>query len=344
MKLSFGGSRRRSAKVRAWPAGFTLVELLVVIAIIALLIALLLPAVQSARETARRSQCGNNLRQLGLAMIAHESLNGTFPPGRIGCDGMSGDGDTAPAGGNPCPRWGTPSYPAGPARPGGSGFVLALPFMEQQALYDVFSSVDDRGGIWEASTNQWRTPDVIEALAIRPPTMACPSDDSQPAVPRGSLTVATASYAMSAGSLGPYPGAVGLGWQVKTANTGMFNYIRSRAAAHVRDGLANTFLLGETTRNDDPAFGRNFWSEGSRYLSLRMTGCPPNSTPGRCPTAMDHYSTAILNGDFSSKHPTGVTFAFADGHTQFISDMIPMEIYQALSTVAQRETVDVSGY
>ena len=88
---------------------FTLIELLVVIAIIAVLIALLLPAVQAAREAARRSQCTNNLKQIGLAMHNYESANGSFPPGEKGC----------------C--WGT-------------WHVFILPFVEQSTLYNAWNS------------------------------------------------------------------------------------------------------------------------------------------------------------------------------------------------------------
>ena len=323
--------------------GFTLVELLVVIAILALLMALLLPAVQGVRETARRSQCGNNLRQLALAMLAYESTNERFPAGRVGCDGMVGRGDAASPNDNPCPV-STAAFPGGPARGGASGFVAVLPFVEQMPLADAFRTADPHGGIWETNTSQWRTPQVIEALPVRPPVMACPNDDSQPTVRTGSLTVATGSYAMCAGSNGPYPGTAGMSQTVKTNNTGMFNYIRSRSAAHVRDGLASTFMLGESTRNDDGYFGQNLWTQGGRYHTLKTTGCPPNSTPGRCATAFDYYPNTALNGDFSSKHVGGVSMAFADGHTAFVPDMISMGVYQALSTVAGRETIDATEF
>ena len=92
--------------------GFTLIELLVVIAIIAVLIALLLPAVQAAREAARRSQCVNNLKQMGLAVHNYESTNGTLPPGVV-----------YPS---PVDNWGW----------GPSGLLSLLPFLEQTALYN----------------------------------------------------------------------------------------------------------------------------------------------------------------------------------------------------------------
>ena len=102
---------------------FTLVELLVVIAIIGILVSLLLPAVQQAREAARRMQCSNNLKQIALALANYESGVGVFPPGRMGCDGWTQDVCKD----NP-----------GIQRPGTSGFVMILPQLEQQNLYDKF--------------------------------------------------------------------------------------------------------------------------------------------------------------------------------------------------------------
>ncbi len=109
---------RTSTSVRQ---GFTLVELLVVIAIIGVLVALLLPAVQAARESARRAQCLNNLRQIGLAMINYESSKGELPAGRLFCGPES-----ASVSDNICNN----------ERVSLSGFWVILPYMEQQALFD----------------------------------------------------------------------------------------------------------------------------------------------------------------------------------------------------------------
>ena len=114
---------------------FTLVELLVVIAIIGILVALLLPAVQMAREAARRTECSNNLRQIGLALVQYEAANECYPPGRMGCDGMNFDvcaGDK------------------GFERPGTSGFVMLLPMLEQQNLYDELGGFQ-KGAVFPAS-------------------------------------------------------------------------------------------------------------------------------------------------------------------------------------------------
>src|SRR6187431_831654 len=144
MLLDLGQSRRRA---------FTLIELLVVIAIIAVLIALLLPAVQSAREAARRAQCTNNLKQIGLALHNYESVNGTFPPGRI---------NTYVAGNGHC--WGA--------------YAQMMPQLELQALFNAMNfgmNPDPDYTTTSAAANSTSAITVVNSLI-------CPSDGGPPAV------------------------------------------------------------------------------------------------------------------------------------------------------------------
>ena len=138
------------------PRGFTLLELLVVIAIVAALIALLLPAVQSAREAARRAQCANNLKQLGLAFANYEGTNGVFPLGAVTgvtCPAKSGHGNQL--------------------KNNGVGWVaLTLPFFEQ---YNLFNSINFQVGI----TNNVAQPDFATAWYTKINTLQCPSDGDQ---------------------------------------------------------------------------------------------------------------------------------------------------------------------
>src|SRR4051812_14462593 len=148
-------------------AGFTLIELLVVIAIIGVLIALLLPAVQAAREAARRGQCSNNLKQIGLALQNFASTNKTFPAGRYGCDTDNvGDCTSVPTAN----------------RVGPSMFVAILPQVEEQSLYDVFNQDRFVGGPWVTTAGgdiTW-VPKYKDAIATRPSVFVCPTDQAPP--------------------------------------------------------------------------------------------------------------------------------------------------------------------
>jgi prepilin-type N-terminal cleavage/methylation domain-containing protein/prepilin-type processing-associated H-X9-DG protein len=304
---------------------FTLVELLVVIAIIGILVAMLLPAVQSAREAARRMECGNKLKQLALALANYETSLKVFPPGRMGCDGWTED---------------VCKNNKDIQRPGTSGFVMILPQLEQQSLYDKFGFV--KGAVFPASPNDspdgsasgWRTPDVDLAIKTRPPVFVCASDDSKPTF--DTTQDATGSYALCQGSWGPTYGID----QIKTKhyNNGMFNYRTVISAMDVRDGLSNTILIGETILNHTLE-SQNRWMLGARHTSaMRSTDNPLNTLPGTGVSVVDLYGYKA-NGAFGSRHPGGAGFAFGDGHVVFLSDNIDLTTYRALSTRAGREVV-----
>jgi len=307
---------------------FTLVELLVVIAIIGILVALLLPAVQSAREAARRMECSNNLKQIALALANYESSVGVFPPGRMGCDGWTGDvcaGNTSAQ------------------RPGTSGFVMILPQLEQQNLYDQFGF--EKGAVFPAHPNNspdgtsdgWRTPEVDAAIKVRPEMFVCPSDNSKPTF--GNTEDATGSYALCQGSRGPTFGIDQV--KVKHYNNGMFHYRTTIAQSEVRDGMSNTIFVGETIMNHTSE-SQNRWTVGARHLSsMRSTDNPLNSPPGQGVVVLDLYGYQA-NGAFGSRHPGGALFAFGDGHVVFLGENVDLNTYRALSTRDGGEVIDAS--
>lgn len=340
-------------------AGFSLVEMLVVIAIIGTLVGLLLPAIQRVRDSARRTTCTNNLRQLGLAMTGHESAFGAFPAGRKG----NNDENLPPSQGD-------------------SGFVAILPRIEEQTLYDTLATSFPTGGLWPANgggavatTATWWGPQaarVQDAVKQRPAVFVCPADTSQPLTAVNTVvtnpvvaagSAATGSYAMCAGRA---PGAVtgndGIYYQnidgAGTMTAGIFEPAVARTRGEVVDGLSKTFMLGETI-DTHTASGMNTWSFaysksnlGRNSPTLRNCLCAANSRVSRAPcgsrTASGTFnptyitsttgSTGMYNG-FDSLHPGGVVFVYGDAHTQFIDDQIDLDVYKALASCAGREQI-----
>jgi prepilin-type processing-associated H-X9-DG protein len=309
---------------------------LVVIAIIGLLVAMLLPAVQSARETARRTHCGNNLKQIALAIAAHESSQGSFPAGAAGCD-SGGDRSLE------CADTPASLNPPG-SRTGNSGFLLVLPQLDLQPLSDSFDFAG--GGPWQwFGTSQVQLANAARngpAAATRPQVFVCPTDTAEPRYSHASWPnthghdVAIGSYALVHGHNGPSGGYYN---PVKLHNTGPFVYKLRKAAGHIRDGLANTMFVGETVDGHLPAT-RNIWSYAFRHAdSLRSTENPLNTPPG----SESNYSIVDGvegSGAFASRHPGGGLFAFGDGHVTFITDSISLTTYRALSTRARRDLID----
>jgi len=297
-------------------SGFTLVELLVLIATIGMLAALLMAAIQSAREASRRTTCQNNLRQLGLALHHHESVHREYPAGRQGCDSWGASDTRSPCTGNVLPAEMT----------GASGFISLLDFLDLDVLRDQLDVAD--GGLWNNDTNdvRWYVNSDRKRLGVqsRPAVMVCPSAVAEPLSDvYFPVIAATGSYALSSGSLGPSDPK----WRVKYRNNGLFVYFDKRRPADVYDGLSNTFAAGEV-RAADRWESSNTWTYAISHAdSLRSTKNPLNSVPG------DGIVEERQNGAFGSMHPGGSLFLFADGHVKFILNDVEMSVFRRLSMI-----------
>jgi prepilin-type N-terminal cleavage/methylation domain-containing protein/prepilin-type processing-associated H-X9-DG protein len=306
--------------------GFTLIELLVVIAIIAILISLLLPAVQAAREAARRIQCVNNLKQIGLALHNYHSQQNVFPPGYLSLrDPVNFDNDG--------PGWGW--------------LARCLNQIEQAPLYN---SINFVVGI-ETSGNRTARSTLV-------PSFLCPSDawridaftvvdstttNTAPGAPI--CAVASSNYVGSVGtgdpsSLYPYIIDDDNGPPGRDNGNGIFFRNASVTIAQVLDGTSQTFAAGERSQN----LSRASWTgavtnasvplvalqgeegldpEGGGALVLSHTGegHGPNS-----PSGLAHAD------QYWSLHPGGANFVFTDGSVRFIKEQVGFRIFQALAT------------
>ena len=328
--------------------GFTLVELLVVITIIGILVGLLMPAINAARESGRRTQCTNQLKQIVTAMVNYETANRSFPPGRAGCDGFTG---------SPCGSGLTGAQMAGT-----SAFVAILPQLDSTPLYSSLVSSASNGAVYPAktdtSTNGWNNPTTVAALLARPPVFVCPSDAAKPANTILTPPTTTSSYALVIGELGANPVIIpGQSANVtlpaadelhqKYYNNGPFVYSLPRRAADIRDGLSNTMFVGETI-NGHLAETMNSWPLSIAYLSsMRSTNNPLNTPPGSGTMAQVYPDSGLslpssATGAFASQHPAGANFAFGDGHVRYVANQIELATYQALSTIAGSEPVDAA--
>ena len=272
--------------------GFTLVELLVVIAIIGILVGLLLPAVQAAREAARRMQCSNNLKQLGLAIHNYHDAMKTMPPAWIMEFAANGTPNTAQ-------QWGWAA--------------LIMPYIELQNLHNAVGVT--RLGL-SVVANQASTDPAIRKLLQDPiPSFVCPSYAGEQIVPNKQMF----GLGHSATS---YAASVGFHWcNGNTAsprtpnNNGIMVGAKGKNFGEVSDGLSNTFLIGEASTN---AVYSTIWtgigsSRGDGFNIGRNVSHRLNS-PRQLASNFDR--------GFASLHTGGASFVFGDGSVHFISDSI----------------------
>jgi prepilin-type N-terminal cleavage/methylation domain-containing protein len=371
-------------RTRPHRRAFTLIELLVVISIIGVLVALLLPAVQSAREAARRAQCVNNLKQIGVALFNYEGSIGTFPPGYIDAQNNPNN---------------TPDLDMGQ---GWGWAALLLPFVEQQPLYN---SINFSLGITVVSNraSAGNSTAVVMSLAV----FQCPSDGNQlPVVLYDSTfstpiaTVAHSNYVatcgweecfMNAGG-NPQPFYVnnndpndspitagdptdgifgaGIACGFGPAGIGMFWRNSNTRIAAVTDGLSNTIAIGERCSVHSPTTWVGAVT-GARCPAWMAT--TPWTTPYTPPSQAQNTGngTAYDNADFDealclghgdathtpnsdkplwdpdtfwSLHPGGDNFLFGDGSVHFLKSSIFGPTYQYMMTRAGGEIISANSY
>ncbi|WP_165224083.1 DUF1559 domain-containing protein [Aquisphaera insulae] len=334
---------------------FTLIELLVVIAIIAVLIALLLPAVQSAREAARRAQCINNLKQVGLAMHNYESANSSLPPGVKGC----------------C--WGT-------------WLNFVLPFMEGNNLFNAYNFVgNNRYEDLGIQNGQFRYAGAANTTVTYSHISAyqCPSDPNMNNLPNGSgitchnyvvnfgntITTQPSIYMLN-GNKVPFLGAPFTQMGAPDSDIASGSQ-QSTAAGTVKlsaitDGLSNTLMTSEILIGSGwNLHGFSWWGYAPQFTGL----FPPNSSqpdvmqgasycnsPNTNPqgvTCVGATGSVDSSGVYTglgminiprSRHPGGVSTGMCDGSVRFVKNSVSQQIFQSLASSKGGEVLSADAY
>lgn len=302
-------------QIRKKQRGFTLIELLVVIAIIAIVASLLLPAVQQVREAARKTQCKNNLKQIGIALHNYHDTYTVFPPGYIARDVSPSDNAAAEAG--PGFAWGT----------------MLLPFLDQAPVYGLF---DFEGNATDAQN--------AETGAMNLKQFICPSD---PASINFTPTDGSSNIQDSNGAdivLAPsnYVGMYGYGNVTARPGSGSGILYRNSSVGirDLTDGTAYTYAVGE--RNF--ALGKSTWYAAipGYEVNAGMSGMMSSMTEGSAQLVLGHvgqgegtmmvmHHTAnntphVVN--YGSKHEGGTHFLMCDGAVDFVSENVNYDNYR----------------
>ncbi len=277
--------------------GFTLVELLTVVAIVGVLTSLLLPAVQQAREAARAAHCKNNLRQIALSFHSYHDAIRVLPAGQYFC------------------KPGTSCTTSAMFAPGWGWSASILPYLEEGALLARFNfakSMDD--------------PANAQLLSTPIPLFECPSDATRKTsvppsgLPGWSERIATSNYCGNGGSFGF---SFNVPWMAKDprVTNGVFGRDSAYRFRDIIDGLSHTFLVGEAIHYDfywDPTLFGNYNPKARTACCtltlVRQGSWSMNPGPGGSQTAQRE--------SFSSLHPGGAHFAMCDGSVRFVSEEI----------------------
>lgn len=305
--------------------GFTLVELLVVIAVIGILVALLLPAVQSAREASRLAQCKGHLKQFGLASQLHIDTHGHFPTGGWGFR-VTGDPDRG----------------FGREQPGGWLFNV-LPFIEQQSQRELGQGLPDAEQM-AALARAAQIPIAIANCPSRRPAALYPyTGKFQPFNSEPVEFAIKSCYAASGGDLvtggspSSYDDAANFDWTAASQATGII-FARSEVRpANVVDGLSKTYLVGEKRTTID---GYD-WGDDQHALVGHGTDVTRFSTTELLPQpdALDGPDApGDLSRRFGSAHAAGCQFTMADGSVRLVDYAIDPAVYSAAGARADDNT------
>ena len=327
--------------------GFTLIELLVVIAIIAVLISLLLPAVQSARESARRAQCINNLKQMGLAIHNYLSTNNTFPPFSVMPQGYTSQ------------PW--------------SAHARLLPYMEQANLFNLIN--------WNVQ-HQFTSGPTVAAMRIA--MYMCPSEVNDRARPTATLTYYPCNYSLNQGTwfiYDPVSGNVGDGafmpnraYTPANITDGLSNTMAATenkayqpnvwdtgkpATLGVLPPVVPTDLLSQLGSGTYDSNGHTEWVEGDVHETGITTTFTPNTKflyrPPAVVAPQDIDFTSMRDGESitlqtygavtaRSYHPGGVNAQMMDGSVRYIKNSISQLIWRGIGTRAGNEVISGDSY